>query len=56
MIDRQDNVIMEFYPCLETEENRFFIQIYDKKNELNCLCIVLAVYLEINEMNKPDFE
>ncbi len=55
MIDRQDNVIMEFYPCLETDENCFHVLIHDKQNELYCLCIVLAVCLAIDEMNRPDF-
>ncbi len=54
MIDRQDNVIMEFYPDVETSENFFHIQIYDKQYELYCLCIALAVYLAIDEMNRPD--
>ena len=54
LLDSDDNVIMEFYPDLETDENCFFIKVYDKEKELICLCLVLAVYLEIDEMNRPD--
>lgn|GEM_PF-3016172 len=54
LIDCRDNLIMEFYPDLETDQNRFFIKIYDKEKEFMCLCLVLAVYLAIDEMNRPD--